>query len=337
MTGPMLRAPDFWWQPGGAWSSLLSPLAVLYGAVAAARLAREGHRAKIPVLCVGNPTLGGAGKTPTAIVAGQILKEFNRRPFFLTRGYGGSARGPLLADLSRHSARDVGDEALLLAAIAPTVIARDRAAGARLAEASGADVIVMDDGFQNPSLTKDVSILVVDGARGLGNGRVFPAGPLRAPLAAQLSRARAMVVIGDGGAGDAAAAEARRAGLEVQRARFVADAGAASQFKGKRVSAFAGIGDPEKFFRSLEAAGAEIAARRAFADHHRFSRRDAGELIGEAANQNLLLVTTEKDRARMSGDDALAGLRARVLTLPVTLAFDDASAFKKLLESALSR
>jgi tetraacyldisaccharide 4'-kinase len=337
MTGRMLRAPEFWWQQPGALSSFLSPLGALYGALAAARLAREGYRAKIPVLCIGNPTLGGAGKTPTAIAAGQILKDLGRRPCFLTRGYGGSARGPLLVDLSKHSARDVGDEALLLAEVAPTLVARDRAAGAQLAVANGADVIVMDDGFQNPSLAKDLSILVVDGARGLGNGRVFPAGPLRAPLAVQLSRAQAMLVIGDGAAGDTAAAEGRQAGLDVLRAKLVADAEAASQFKGKPVLAFAGIGDPEKFFRSLEAAGAEIAVRRAFGDHHRFSKRDAGELIGEAANKNLLLVTTEKDRARMSGDDALAGLRARALTLRVALAFEDAAAFKKLLENALSR
>jgi len=226
---------------------------------------------------------------------------------------------------------------LLLAAIAPTIVARDRAGGAQLAEASGADVIVMDDGFQNPSLAKDLSMLVVDGARGLGNSRVFPAGPLRAPLSAQLSRAQAILVIGDGSAGDAAAAQAKDAGLHVFRANFVAEAGAAAQLKGKRVLAFAGIGDPEKFFRSLELAGAEVVVKRAFPDHHRFSARDAGDLIGEAANQNLVLVTTEKDRARMRGDDALAAFHAKALTLPVTLAFDDAQAFKNLLEKALSR
>jgi tetraacyldisaccharide 4'-kinase len=333
----MLRAPDFWWQAPGRLSAWLSPLGALYGFAASQRLAGQGYRAKIPVICIGNPTLGGAGKTPTAIAAGNILKAIGKRPFFLTRGYGGSEAGPLLADPAKHSPREIGDEALLLAAIAPTVVARDRASGAQLAEASSADVIVMDDGFQNPSLAKDLSVLVVDGAKGLGNGRVFPAGPLRAPLGAQLARAQAMLVIGDGAAGDHAATQARSAGLQVLRAKFVADAGAAAQLKGKRVLAFAGIGDPDKFFRSLELAGAEIAARRAFADHHRFSAREAGELIGEAANQNLVLVTTEKDRARMRGDDALSMLRAKALTLPVQLAFDDAQAFKNLLEKALSR
>jgi tetraacyldisaccharide 4'-kinase len=337
MTGPLMRAPDFWWHEPGALSALLAPIGALYGAVTAQRLKQAGYRAKIPVICIGNPTLGGAGKTPTAIAAGEILKVNGRRPYFLTRGYGGSEGGPLLADPSKHSARDIGDEALLLAAIAPTIVARDRAAGAKLAEESGADVIVMDDGFQNPCLAKDFSVLVIDGAKGLGNSRVFPAGPLRAPLSAQLSRAQAMLVIGDGKAGDIAAAHGANAGLEVLRAKFAADAGAASQLKGKRVLAFAGIGNPEKFFRSLEAVGAEVLLKRSLPDHHRFSAREANELISEAANKGLILVTTEKDRARMQGDEALARLRAKSLTLPVKLAFDDAQAFKTILEKALPR
>jgi tetraacyldisaccharide 4'-kinase len=331
----MLRAPDFWWQAPGAASALLSPIGALYGLIAARRLGQNGYRAKIPVICIGNPTLGGAGKTPTAIAAGRILQA--KHPHFLTRGYGGNDSGPLLADITVHSSRAIGDEALLLAAVAPTIVARDRAAGAQLAEANGAGVVIMDDGFQNPSLTKDLSILVVDGAKGLGNQRVFPAGPLRAPLGAQFKRAQAMLIIGEGSAGDAAAIQAKNAGLQVLRAKFAADTSANVQLKGKRVLAFAGIGDPEKFFRSLEAAGAEVAEKRAFADHHRFNAREAGELINEAANKNLVLVTTEKDRARMSGDDGLAALRARTLTLPVTLAFDDAQAFKNQLEKALSR
>ena len=337
MTGPLLRAPDFWWQAPGALSGLLAPIGALYGAVAAQRLSGKGYRAKIPVICIGNPTLGGAGKTPTAIAAGEILKANGRRPYFLTRGYGGNERGPLIADPSKHSAREIGDETLLLAALAPTVVAQDRAAGAKLAEENGADVIVMDDGFQNPSLTKDLSILVIDGTRGLGNSRVFPAGPLRAPLSAQFSGAQAMLIIGDGNAGDEAAAHGKSAGLEVLRAKFSADAGAASQLKGKRVLAFAGIGDPEKFFRSLEAAGAEILVKRPLPDHHRLSAREANALIGEAANKGLALVTTEKDRARMQGDEALASIRAKSLTLPVTLAFDDPLAFRNLLEKALKR
>ncbi len=337
MTGPLMRAPDFWWHEPGALSALLAPIGALYGAVTAQRLKQAGYRAKIPVICIGNPTLGGAGKTPTAIAAGEILKANGRRPYFLTRGYGGNERGPLLSDPSKHSARDIGDEALLLAAVAPTVVARDRAAGAKFAEESGADVIIMDDGFQNPSLAKDISILVIDGGKGLGNKRVFPAGPLRAPLSTQLSHAHAMLVIGEGEAGSAAAANGSSAGLEVLLAKFAADAGAASQLKGKRVLAFAGIGDPDKFFRSLEAVGAEVLSKRSLPDHHRFSAREANELIGEAANKGLILVTTDKDRARMQGDDTLAGLRAKSLTLPVKLAFNDAQAFKTILEKAVTR
>src|SRR6266702_4634659 len=174
---------------------------------------RPGSAAGVPLICVGNPTLGGAGKTPAALAIGRFLKAAGERPFFLSRGYGGRARGPLVVDPGRHGAREVGDEPLLLARIAPTVVARARPAGAAVARARGASVIVMDDGFQNPSLAKDFAVLVLDGRRGIGNARVFPAGPLRAPLEIQLERTQALIAVGEIAAAACLLAEADRHGL----------------------------------------------------------------------------------------------------------------------------
>lgn len=338
MTAPVsLRAPQFWWRKPGALAALLYPAAAIYGAVAGARLARKGYRANIPVLCIGNPTLGGAGKTPAAITIAKLLQAEGRKVFFLMRGYGGSEAGPLLADLRKHSATEIGDEAPLLAKVAPTVVARDRAAGAKFAEANGAEILLLDDGFQNPSLEKDFSLLVIDGAKGLGNGLVFPAGPLRAPLKPQFTHAQAVVVVGDGDAGEKAARFAVEAGIAVLRAKLTADAESARQFSGKPVLAFAGIGAPEKFFASLEAAGAEIVSRKPFGDHHRYSEEDAKALLREAAEKNLLLATTAKDLARMSADANLSSLRANALALNVSLAFEDEAAIKNLIGKALAR
>lgn len=336
MTAPLpLRAPGFWWRKPGAGAALLYPVSAIYGAIAALRLARSGYKAKIPVLCIGNPTLGGAGKTPTAIAVATLLKAQGKNPFFLTRGYGGRLKGPLLADLTQHDANDIGDEALLLAAVAPTIVAQDRAAGAKLAETSGADVLIMDDGFQNPSLEKNFSLLVVDGTKGLGNGLPFPSGPLRAPLGAQLRRAHAMLVIGAGEAGERAEALAAKAGLAVLRGKLVAQPDSASQLSGVRVLAYAGIGAPEKFFHSLEETGAVVAARRSFGDHHRYSAADASTLLAQSVKTALQLVTTEKDAARMRGNAALAGLLAESKQLRVSLAFDDEAAALALIGKAL--
>ncbi|MBY0530415.1 MAG: tetraacyldisaccharide 4'-kinase [Xanthobacteraceae bacterium] len=318
-----LRAPEFWWRKAGVAAAALYPAGAIYGAVASARMKGRGYRAKIPVICVGNPTLGGAGKTPTALAIGNWLKREGKKVFFLTRGYGGNETGPLLADPVKYGARSIGDEAPLLAGVAPTIVAHDRAAGAKLAEDSGADVLVMDDGFQNPSLEKDFSFLVIDGAKGVGNGLVFPAGPLRAPLSPQLKRAQAMIVVGDGEASEKAARFAREHGLPVFRGKLVPDPASAAELKSRRVLAFAGIGAPEKFFHSLEAAGAVVAAWKSFGDHHRFSESDAAELLAKAEAGGLDLVTTEKDLARMNGDEKLAVLRERSKVLRVRLALDD--------------
>jgi tetraacyldisaccharide 4'-kinase len=244
----------------------------------------------------------------------------------LSRGYGGRLAGPIVVDAAHHRAADVGDEPLLLARAAPTIVSRDRVAGAAAARAAGAGVVVMDDGFQSPGLRKDRSILVVDGRRGIGNGRVFPAGPLRAPLQDQLGRAKALMVIGTGAVGEAVAAMARD--IPVFHGRLDPDAQILALLKGQPVLAFAGIGDPEKFFATLREAGIEIGATVPFPDHHRYRRFEARDLIERAGRAGLVLTTTEKDQARLAGQDDLAALAAITRALPVTLQVAEAAAFR---------
>ena len=324
-----MRAPAFWWKKTGVAAALLSPLGAIYGAVAAARLARAGKRAALPVICIGDPTLGGGGKTPAAIAVAELLKEIGERPAFLTRGYGGRDRGPLVVHPAIHDARTVGDEPLLLARAAPTVVAANRIAGALLATGTDASVIVMDDGFQNSALEKDLSLLVIDGAVGLGNGHIFPAGPLRAPWAAQLRRAQGLIVVGDG--------LPSANPLPAFAAKLVAEERAAAALKGKRVLAFAGIGRPDKFFTTLRAIGAEVAISRPFPDHHPYTPNDARILIAEANAHDLVLVTTEKDRVRFGHDLASIALAEKTQVLPVTLKFAKEPAVKQMLAEALLR
>jgi tetraacyldisaccharide 4'-kinase len=230
----------------------------------------------------------------------------------------------------------VGDEPLLLARRAPTVVAHDRVAGAQAALAAGATVIVMDDGFQNPSLQKSFSVLVVDARRGIGNGKVFPAGPLRAPLRAQLARADALVVVGSASAADGVVEQARGRGVPVFAASLQPDVAAVAALAGARVLAFAGIGDPAKLFASLAAAGIAVARSRVFPDHHRYTRAQARALCADADRDGLQLVTTEKDLARMQGDASVAMLAGRAQAFPVTLTLADAPAFLRHLGMRLA-
>ena len=331
-----MREPAFWWREAGFASSLLAPFAAAYGMVAALRLQGRGQRADAPVICIGNLTVGGAGKTPTALAVARMLTAAGERPIFLTRGYGGTLAGPLQIDPARHRARKVGDEPLLLARIAPTVLARDRVKGAGMAVAAGASVIVMDDGFQNPSLAKDASVLVVDARRAIGNGRVIPAGPLRAPLAVQLARAHALVVVGRSSRVNGLVTDARARNIPVLQARLQPETGFIAALGRGRVLAFAGIGDPEKFFATLTDAGIAVAARRSFPDHHRYTRAEAQALCEDADREGLALVTTEKDLARLAGDDAVAQLTAHAHALPVTLVLEDEGALKSLLLERLA-
>jgi tetraacyldisaccharide 4'-kinase len=330
-----MRAPAFWWRPGTG--GFLTPLAAVYGAVAATRMRSKGRSAGVPVICLGNLTVGGAGKTPAALAVARLLLSAPERPFFLSRGYGGRLAGPVRVNPAVHHAADVGDEPLLLARLAPTIVARDRHAGATLARSAGASVIVMDDGFQNPTLSKDLSIVVVDGRRGIGNGRVVPAGPLRAPLGFQLDRAQALLVVGPPEGAAAVVDGAGRRGIAIFHARLEPDRDVVAAIGRRKVLAFAGIGDPEKFFATLTEAGVGVAACTGFPDHHNYTPAEAQDLIAHAEAMHLMLVTTEKDLMRLAGDPRLAKLTDRANTLPVRLVVEEQEQFRQMIVQAVKR
>lgn len=324
-----MRAPAFWAAGGGGvWPAVLDPIGRLYGAATARRVAQPGWRAPVAVLCCGNATAGGAGKTTLALELGARLTALGGAPHAVTRGYGGRVGGPLRVDPALHDAAMVGDEALLLAAAMPCWVARDRAAGARAAVAAGAGAIVLDDGLQHPTLAKDVSFLVIDGATGFGNGRLIPAGPLREPVAAAASRCRAAVLIGADATG--ALAMLPR-GLPVLRATLRPGAEAAA-LAGRRVFAFAGIAHPEKFFATLRTIGATVAGQAPFPDHHRFTPREIAAIRREAAALGAVAVTTRKDAVRLP-----PGFRADVSVLSIGLDWADPAALEALLRDALNR
>ncbi|TWA66095.1 lipid-A-disaccharide kinase [Azospirillum baldaniorum] len=327
-----MRTPGFWYGSGGAAGAALgwalAPLGALYGLAGRLRMAAgQPERAAAPVLCVGNLVAGGAGKTPVCIAVAEALSARGIAPAFLTRGHGGRERGPLAVDLGIHDSAAVGDEALLLAAHGPCWVARDRAAGARAAIAAGASVLVMDDGFQNPGLAKDFSLIVVDGAVGFGNGHLIPAGPLREPVAHGLARAGAVVVLGE----DPAGVERRVAGaLPVLHARLE-PVDEARALAGRTVLAFAGIGRPAKFFATLEALGARVVERVAFADHHPYRPEEVMALIDRANALGALPVTTVKDAVRLPEP-----LRALVRAVPVRAVWRDPAALDRLLAPLLT-
>jgi len=312
-----MRAPDFW-RRDGLPARLLAPAGAAYAAVTARRMARPGWRAPVPVICCGNATAGGAGKTTLALEVQARLAA--RRVAFLTRGHGGRVTGVHRVDAARDDAALVGDEALLLAARAPTFVAADRAAGARAAVAAGAGVLVMDDGLQNPGLAKDLSLLVVDGASGFGNGRVMPAGPLREPVGAAAARAAAAVLIGEDVSG---ARIALPPALPVLCARLVQEVG---DLVGRRVFAFAGIGLPDRFFAGLREAGLVLAETQAFADHHPYTPDEVSRLLARADRLQALAVTTPKDAVRLP-----PGLARRVRAVGVHLLWEDPAALDALL------
>jgi tetraacyldisaccharide 4'-kinase len=326
-----MREPGFWHGPASLKVHLLKPLGALYGAVAARRLQQTGLKAGIPVFCVGNYGVGGAGKTPTVLALARLMRELGETPVVLSRGYGGEMRGPVRVDPARHTAFRVGDEPLMLAGQVPVVVSRKRADGVPLARSQGATVILMDDGFQSPAIVKDASLIVIDANRGLGNGQVFPAGPLRAPLRPQLARTDALIVVGDGRAAEPVARELSALGRPVLSARLAPDAAQVAALAGKRVLAFAGIGDPARFFDTLRASGIEVAAQRAFADHHPYAPAEIESLISDARRDGLTPVTTEKDLARLQQDD-----RAKqIMPFAVTLEFDDPVQWRKLVAERL--
>ena len=329
-----MRAPDFW-QAGqsSVLPALLSPLSALYGTGSRLRraLVTPAH-AGVPVLCIGNLVAGGAGKTPTALAVAAHLAAGGRSVHFLIRGYGGRLPGPLRVDPRSHAVAEVGDEAFLLAAAGPTWVAKDRVAGARAAVEAGADIIVMDDGFQNPSLHQDAALLVIDAGYGIGNGRILPAGPLREPPADAVERASAVVHIADPGAGGPASAPGLGPGLgniPVLHAHL-APSLASEDLAGGTVVAFAGIGRPEKFFATLEAIGCKVAAALPFPDHHAYSPDEIMRLVEEAAALDARLVTTAKDAVRLPPE-----ARRMVEVLHVTLEFADPAALDRVLAPLL--
>jgi tetraacyldisaccharide 4'-kinase len=309
-----MRTPEFW-QRRGLTARLLAPLGTFHGLSVKLKI-RTGSDVGIPVICVGNLTAGGSGKTPIAIAIAEALRAQGRKPFFLTRGYGGREHGPALATRA-HSAAVMGDEALVLARHAQTVVSRDRVAGARLAVAKGADAIVMDDGHQNFGLYKSLSLIVVDAASGFGNGFQIPAGPLREPVEQGLARADAVILVGNGNPDLAGFLK------PVLRARLAADG---EGFAGKSVFAFAGIGRPEKLIDSLVESGALLTGSCFFADHHRYSEDEITELRAVAGDAQL--VTTEKDFVRMTVPQ-----REGIQMLKVKAIFDDPAALTALLDS----
>ena len=323
-----MKTPVFWNEHGIA-AKLLNPASVLFGAVGRWRWRRVTPvSANIPILCVGNLVAGGAGKTPVALSLASRLRASGYATHFLSRGYGGAVRGPHRVDNDCDGPANVGDEALLLAAVSPTWVSRNRVDGARAAALAGAEVIVMDDGFQNPSVRKDVSLLVVDGEYGLGNQRLIPAGPMRERPADALKRADAVVVIGDDETGFRRHAE--NVGMPCLRADMKPEE-PAEAFAVEPIIAFTGIGRPEKFFRTLREIGCDVQATHPYPDHFPFRNGEIKRLKEEARRNDAVLVTTEKDAARI---DPTARDGIEVLT--ITLQWEDEAALDDVLRTALN-
>lgn len=322
-----MKAPEFW-QPGrgGLTAGLLSPLGWLYGCAGHLRNAMASPLSiSVPVLCVGNAVVGGAGKTPVALDLGQRLLGAGVKTHYLSRGYGGSEAGPHRVDPAADTALKVGDEPLLLARIAPTWVSKDRQQGAKAIVEAGAQAIVMDDGLQNPSIYKNLSVLVIDGRYGLGNGRVMPAGPLRESFTDALRKSNAVVVMGTDAAGIAAQVQRLAPDLPVLRASLVADT-SGLELVNRAVHAFAGIGQPAKFFDTLKSLKCDLRKSTAFPDHHAYSEKEIAQLVKAAEADQALLLTTEKDYVRLDPNQ-----RGRIMALPVSLQWADEARVDALL------
>ena len=286
-----MQAPKFWDKKESKLAKFLSPFGALYAWTVAHRLAHHHpYQAKMPVICVGNISVGGTGKTPVCLALAKLLSEHQQTPWFLNHGYH-AAEQSIMVDKKTHSALDVGDEALLLADVAPTIVDSARARGAQLAEKKGAPLLIMDDGFQNPTLVKTFSFVVVDGTKGFGNERVLPAGPLREPVLKGLKRADAVILVGKDIWGVKKYLKDHQVDLPVLTGQFIPDKN--ESLSGKPVCAFAGIGNPQKFFDMLMATGFQLLKTQSFPDHYFYTRFDIEELKKKALG--VPLVTTSKD------------------------------------------
>jgi len=294
------ESPPFWWQNPGWQAYLFSPVSWVYGRISARRMEiPPSDFVRVPVICIGNFIAGGAGKTPTVLALVKVAISMKLKPGILSRGYGGGVEVATLVDLKKHDSRDVGDEPLLLAQEAKTVVSVDRPAGARMLVEAGCNIIFMDDGFQNPKLHKDHCLIVVDAKRGIGNGFTHPSGPLRVPISRQLPLADTVLVIGEGEGADKVIRLTAKCAKPIELASvMIKDKG---RLKGKRVFAFAGIADPQKFFSDLLSAGADIVKQQAFGDHHHYHEDEIRDIIDRAESQDLRLVSTSKDICRLTG------------------------------------
>lgn len=325
-----VKSPEFWTRRDSVLSAVLAPLGGVYDVCAQARAALTPPRtAPVPVVCVGSALVGGAGKTPCAIALLSRLRTAGIDAYAVSRGYGGRARGPLQVDTGSRSVDAVGDEPLLLARVAPTWVARDKVAAVQAAADDGARVVVLDDGLQNPTLKKDLSVLVIDSSIGIGNGRIFPAGPLREPLSRALDRVHAAIVLDGAGTGETGGWPETigrfRASLPVHPARLVPTATALPALE-RPVFAFAGIGYPAKFFSMLRGMGCDLAGAVAFPDHHRYTPEDVMEITEAATVMGARPVTTAKDAVRLP-----EYARRMVDVVDVVVEFQDEAAIDGLL------
>ncbi len=330
-----MKAPQFWYTPPGvkSWQSIiLSPLSCVYQNASKRHVAKPTLiKASCPVICVGNLNAGGTGKTPTVIALAEETSALGASPVIVSRGYGGAMKGPVHVDTKRHKAREVGDEPLLLSAFASTIVAKERVDGTALAETLKPDLILLDDGFQDPSIEKTKSLIVVDAEKGFGNGLCIPAGPLREPVAQGLRRADAVLSIGAKTAQDSFA-KLWKAQIPCPHATARLNPLATGMdWSKEKCVAFAGIGHPEKFFKTLDDLGANLVHKEALGDHAELSNALLKRLKIMANDAGAQLVTTEKDAARLP-----QGFRTEVLTLPVRLAVDDRIFLREFVQDALT-
>ncbi|MEO0357104.1 MAG: tetraacyldisaccharide 4'-kinase [Pseudomonadota bacterium] len=313
-----MRTPAFWYKPKTTLATVLGPLGRLYAAATAMRVRKfnTAYEAPVPVICIGNLNAGGTGKTPTTIALAERLRCRQRKVVILSKGYKGARYGPWVVDPASDTAADVGDEPLMMAAFATTIVAGDRAEGAAMAAAEGAEVILMDDGFQSPAVHKDASIVVVDAGKGFGNGLCIPAGPLREPVADGLARADLVLTVGSAPQQNNFPGPLLPTSNRIQAQLVPLPTG--MPWSGLRAVAFAGIGLPDKFFKTLKAAGVTVLAEHSLADHQAVPKALFDRLLRDAQSKNAQLVTTEKDAIKLPPD-----LRPLVLPFPVRLAIED--------------